>query len=69
MMRQSMIAANVLFTLALGPLACGLAPTATSSICIEHAGDSDKPVPQIQSANLKLGLNRVAKIVWREWDR
>lgn len=56
MMRQSMIAANVLFTLALGPLACGSAPTATSSICIEHAGDSDKPVHGISISESEIGI-------------
>src|SRR5581483_10397469 len=44
MVHQFRIAAPVLLTIALTALARGSAPTTTSAICIEHGGESDKPV-------------------------
>ena len=54
MIHQFRIAATVLFTVALTPLARGSTPP--SSICIEHVGDSDKPVHGISISESNIGI-------------
>lgn len=50
------IAATVLLPIALTALARGSAPTTTSSICIEHSGESDKPVHGISIGESDIGI-------------
>lgn len=53
---RSRIAATVLLTIALTALARGSPPTTTSSICIEHGGESDKPVHGISISESDIGI-------------
>jgi len=56
MIHQFRIAATVLLTIALTALARGSAPPTTSSICIEHGGESDKPVHGISISESNIGI-------------
>jgi hypothetical protein len=56
MLRQFRIAAAVLMTIASTDLAQGSAPPSTSAICIEHAGESDKPVHGISIGESDIGI-------------
>ncbi len=56
MIQQSRIIAIVLCMIALTAPARGSAPTTSSSICIEHAGESDKPVQGISISESCIGI-------------
>lgn len=56
MSNRSRIAVTVLLAIALAGLARGSAPPSNSAICIEHAGDSDKPVHGISISDSYDGI-------------
>ncbi len=56
MLQQSRMFAIALCMIALTALARGSAPPTTSSICIEHAGESDKPVQGISISASYIGI-------------
>ena len=56
MIRQFRIAGIVLVTIALTAIARGSAPTTTASICIEHGGESDKPVHGVSISESGIGI-------------
>src|SRR5579872_5313608 len=56
MIHRFRTAGTVLLTIALTAVARGSTPTTTSSICIDHGGESDKPVHGISISESDIGI-------------
>jgi len=56
MVHQFRIAATILLTIALTTLARGSSPKTASAVCIEHAGESEKPVHGISISESDIGI-------------